>query len=106
MKKEFGGLGIPDLRDLNLCLLGSWIRRYTDDDNQLWKQLIDYKYNTRSPNVFPCRDVNASQFWKGVLWAGQVAKFGYRWKIGNGKHVKFWEDNWLTEATRQEAMEH
>jgi glycopeptide antibiotics resistance protein len=25
MKKEFGGLGIPNLKDVNLCLLGSWI---------------------------------------------------------------------------------
>jgi hypothetical protein len=23
MKKEFGGLGVPNLRDLNICLLGS-----------------------------------------------------------------------------------
>jgi hypothetical protein len=23
MKKEYGGLGVPDLRELNLCLLGS-----------------------------------------------------------------------------------
>jgi hypothetical protein len=23
-RKENGGLGIPDLRDLNLCLLASW----------------------------------------------------------------------------------
>jgi hypothetical protein len=28
MRKEFGGLGVPNLRDLNLCLLGSWVRRY------------------------------------------------------------------------------
>jgi hypothetical protein len=26
MKKEFGGLGVPNLSDLNLCLLGSLIR--------------------------------------------------------------------------------
>jgi hypothetical protein len=27
-KKDKGGLGIPDLRDLNLCLLASWVQRY------------------------------------------------------------------------------
>lgn len=27
-RKEYGGLGIPDIRQLNMCLLGSWIRRY------------------------------------------------------------------------------
>jgi hypothetical protein len=31
LKKEFGGLGIPDLRDLNLCLLCSWIKKYYND---------------------------------------------------------------------------
>jgi hypothetical protein len=28
MKKEYGGLGVPELRDLNLCLLMSWVKRY------------------------------------------------------------------------------
>jgi hypothetical protein len=31
MKKEYGGLGIPDLRELNLFLLRSWIKRYSVD---------------------------------------------------------------------------
>ena len=26
---EYGGLGIPSLRDLNICLLKSWIKRYS-----------------------------------------------------------------------------
>jgi hypothetical protein len=29
--KEFRGLGIPNLRDLNICLLGSWLKRYQLD---------------------------------------------------------------------------
>jgi hypothetical protein len=27
LNKDFGGLGIPNLRDLNLCLLGSWVKK-------------------------------------------------------------------------------
>jgi hypothetical protein len=49
--KDFGGLGIPNLRDLNVCLLASWLKRY--DKNKLWKQLIDYKNETASVNNFP-----------------------------------------------------
>jgi hypothetical protein len=30
-----------------------------------------------------------------VLWAARAAKMGYRWKIGNGRSVKFWEDHWF-----------
>jgi hypothetical protein len=57
MKKEFGGLGIPNIRELNLCLLGSWVRRYYSDDKKLWKQLVNYKYSTDNGNIFTCREL-------------------------------------------------
>jgi hypothetical protein len=31
MLKDYGGLGIPNLRDLNISLLASWIKRYNLD---------------------------------------------------------------------------
>lgn len=65
--KEFGGLGIPNLRDLNMCLLGSWIRRYQMGEGKLWKEIIDFKYNTNSPNIFYASDTNGSQFCKGFM---------------------------------------
>lgn len=52
MCKEFGGLGIPSLRDLNISLLASWLRRYKSDKDKLWKELIDFKYRTMKPNIF------------------------------------------------------
>jgi hypothetical protein len=29
------------------------------------------------------------------MWAVNSVKFGYRWKIGDGKKVRFWEDTWF-----------
>ena len=52
MSKDFGGLGIPNLRDLNMCLLGSWLRRYQESGGKMWRQLLDFKYNTSEPNIF------------------------------------------------------
>uniref|UniRef100_A0A0A8Y3J5 Reverse transcriptase zinc-binding domain-containing protein n=1 Tax=Arundo donax TaxID=35708 RepID=A0A0A8Y3J5_ARUDO len=26
------------------------------------------------------------------MWASKAARIGYRWKVGNGKKIKFWED--------------
>jgi hypothetical protein len=95
MLQEYGGLGVPNIRELNLCLLGCWIRRYTLDDGKLWKNMIDFKYNTRVTNVFTCRDIGASNFWKGVLWAARVVKMGYKWNVGDGSRVRFWEDLWI-----------
>jgi hypothetical protein len=76
MKKEFGGLRVPSLRELNICLLGSWIQRYSVDDGKFWKLLVDAKYNTCNPNIFPCRETGSSNFWKGVLWAVGVGQDG------------------------------
>jgi hypothetical protein len=33
--KEFGGLGIPDLRELNMCLLASWVQRFYSPGSRL-----------------------------------------------------------------------
>jgi hypothetical protein len=41
MKKEYGGLGIPDLKDLNLCLLGSWVKRFIKNEGKLWRGIVD-----------------------------------------------------------------
>src|SRR6185312_11185234 len=81
--------------ELNICLLGSWLKRYSCTDSKLWKTLLDFKYNTCKPNIFSSKDAGASQFFKGFMWAAKAAKLGFRWKIGDGKKVKFWEDNWL-----------
>jgi hypothetical protein len=51
-KERGGGLGIPDLRDLNLCLLASWVQQYYEGEDKLWKAAIDAKYSVNSPNIF------------------------------------------------------
>ena len=62
MKKGFGGLGIPNLQDLNLSLIGSWSRRYIQGEGALWGEVIDTTYNTRNPNMLCCHDVQPSTF--------------------------------------------
>jgi hypothetical protein len=67
MEKEYGGLGVPSIRELNLCLLGSWVKRYSIDKEKIWKMLIDFKYNASDPNIFTCSSNGVSNIWKGVL---------------------------------------
>ena len=62
LSKHCGGLGIPDLRTLNMYLLASWIKRYELGKGKLWRDTIDKKYNTDKPNILSCRDVGASKF--------------------------------------------
>jgi hypothetical protein len=99
MKQEFGGLGVPNLRELYLCLLGSWVRWYSSDKDKIWKKLVDYKYNTSNPNIFTCKELGVSNFWKGVIWAARVAKMGNRWQVGNEVKIHFREDVWLESSS-------
>jgi hypothetical protein len=47
------------------------------------------------PNIFFNNPRNISPFWKGVVWVVKAAKFGFRWNVGNGGRVRFWEDLWV-----------
>jgi hypothetical protein len=96
LKKDHGGLGIPELRNLKMCLLTLWIQRYQDSDAELWKDIVDTKYDTCSPNILCSKDRSASPFWKGVMWAAQTTKLGYRWNVGDGWRIRFWEDHWFS----------
>jgi hypothetical protein len=49
-KKEFGGLDVPNLRDMNLCLIGYWFKRFFNSEDKIWKQIISHKYRT-TPNL-------------------------------------------------------
>jgi mannosylglycoprotein endo-beta-mannosidase len=94
-KKKQGGLGIPSPKDVNLCLLASWLKRYMEGDNKLWRRIIDTKYNTNRPKNFNCNDIHTSRFFKGFLWAAKSVQFGYRWMVGDGTKIRFWEDTWF-----------
>ena len=95
MKKDYGGLGIQNLRDINMCLLGNWIKRYYADEGKIWRELVAHKYLHRAPNIFACKNQNSSRFWKGVLWAAKAVQHGCRWVVGSGTKTRLWEDIWF-----------
>jgi hypothetical protein len=95
MQKEHGGLRVPNLRDLNMVLLGSWIKRYLKGENKLWYEIVKEKYTRNAVNIFCLPHAPSSQFWKGIIWAVKALKFGYRWQIGDGVKIRFWEDIWF-----------
>jgi hypothetical protein len=32
------------------------------------------------------------------MWASKAVKFGYKWEIGNGGTIHFWEGTWFINA--------
>ena len=50
-RKEWGGLGVPNLREFNMSLLAAWSKCFFDDKDSDWKKLLEYKYNVDRPNI-------------------------------------------------------
>ena len=98
-KKDFGGLGVPNLREFNMALLASWAKRYFMDSNKNWVKLIDHKYKTTKPNILWSRQGVGSPFWKGVTWALEGVRPFYKWKLGNGNKISFWDDIWVGDSS-------
>ncbi|XP_068477366.1 uncharacterized protein [Phaseolus vulgaris] len=99
--QDFGGLGIIDLRILNLALLGNWIWRLGMDRGGLWKEILDSKYggwrSLREDNKFNRGSLwwkDLKEVWNSEGW-GRSFEYGVKWKVGDGKEISFWEDNWL-----------
>lgn len=97
--KEFGGLGIPNIRDFNMVLLAAWGKRFFDNKDSDKKKIISYKYDINSPNIFWTKSGVGSTFWKSATWAFNAARNFYRWKLGNGENTNFWHDVWVGECS-------
>lgn len=94
-EKEFGGLGVPIIREFNMALLANWAKRYFDSKDNEWKKVISYKYDISERNILWSKNGAGSIFWKSDTWAFAAAKNFYKWKLGNGEKTSFWHDTWV-----------
>nr|DAD30368.1 TPA_asm: hypothetical protein HUJ06_009219 [Nelumbo nucifera] len=76
-RKEEGGMGFRDMQAFNLAML----------TKQGWNILSN-------PYVLVCRVFKAKYF---PRHSRIVLEKGYRWRIGNGQHIRVWDDPWLKE---------
>ncbi|KAJ3684168.1 hypothetical protein LUZ61_013332 [Rhynchospora tenuis] len=88
--KQEGGLGILNMKQINLALLSKWAWRFRDP-NCLgwWKDILLDKYaRIRSKAKW-------SQLWKYINDLEQILKINRMNIVGNGRSVLFWEDTWI-----------
>ncbi|MCI04661.1 DUF4283 domain protein [Trifolium medium] len=104
--KECGGLGIKNLRLVNIALLTKWRWRLHTSKDVIWKSVLMAKYGkdiVASSDLAVWRNVKfASLWWKDICRLGVLnLDPGVDWcrdimvkKLGNGGTTKFWLHCW------------
>ena len=106
LPKEKGGLGIKDINNFNLALLGKWKWSLFQNHRELWARVLESKYGGCRSLDEASRDTNDSIWWRDLKMAlhhpQQENAFhnGMVWRVGCGDRIKLWEDRWIDgEAT-------
>lgn len=92
--KKKGGLGIKDIRKMNISLLCKWWWKL-ENESGLWQDLIQAKYikqdliNTVKPKF------DDSPIWKDLMKIRHIYLRGRKILTQNGAKTLFWTDSWL-----------
>ncbi|GKU86994.1 hypothetical protein SLEP1_g1457 [Rubroshorea leprosula] len=102
--KNEGGLGVKDLRNFNLALLGKWWSRLARGDEGLVYKVIYHKYGRPEGSWIEWVNGNGH---RGSMWWRNICRIdhtdlcntgwlsgGFRLNMGDGCLVNFWKDNW------------
>jgi len=99
-----GGLGVRDIKLVNLSLLAKWRWRLLGEDDQVWKWVLKEKYGERVYGVMDGSSESwpsyASLWWKDLMalevfrgvnsFNREVVR-----KVRNDISMKFWTDPWV-----------
>jgi len=101
--KEKGGLGIRDIRLVNLSLLSKWRWRFLQNEGTLWKEVLIEKYGHSIGDLLHFESDSwprfASRWWKDIVtlddgggvscYDDEVIK-----RVNNGQSTSFWNSKW------------
>jgi hypothetical protein len=113
LPKKKGGLGVRDVRMVNISLLTKWRWRLLDNSIGVWKDVLKSKYGDnvvgRVELEDDCKPWFSSLWWRDVCSIG--SNLDINWfsqnvvkKLGNGIHTSFWCDIWIGHISLKEAF--
>jgi hypothetical protein len=109
--KEEGGLGVRDLRLVNISLLTKWRWKLLCVENDVWKDVVVAKYGSGSRGNFQpglgVASTSASRWWVDICNLDKDANWfvsAIEKKVGSGLDTKFWLDIWVGEQSLRDRF--
>uniref|UniRef100_A0A803Q6L7 Reverse transcriptase n=1 Tax=Cannabis sativa TaxID=3483 RepID=A0A803Q6L7_CANSA len=94
--KEEGGLGFRSLTEFNQALLAKQGWRLIHKPHSLLARVLKASYYPNTSFLQAKCPPRASCIWQGIIWGRQILEEGGRWRIGNGRMTRIWEDKWIS----------
>ena len=88
-------MGFKNLARFNDALLAKQTWRLLHDKTSLFYRVFKAKIFPNSSIMEAANPSSASYAWRSILRGREVIKRGAVWRIGDGRSVDIWEDNWL-----------
>lgn len=95
--KKKGGLGIKDIRKMNISLLCKWWWKL-DTEQGLWQDLVKAKYIKNGLINTVQTKFNDSPVWKDLMKIRHFYIRGRKVKANNGEKTLLWTDSWMEET--------
>jgi hypothetical protein len=101
--KRNAGLGVKDIRVMNVSILAKWRWRLLDGEVALWKEVLGAKYGASVGGLLlgahSGRLRCPSLWWKEISKLGDFGEFnwfnsGLERKVGNELNTSFWCETW------------
>jgi hypothetical protein len=86
-----GGLGVKDLRRMNISLLCKWWWKIENEEG-LWQEIVRKKYKIKGGIVQLKTKQTNSPLWNDLLKIKDLYLKDRDMKIGNGRATDFWSD--------------
>ena len=93
--KSVGGMGFKDLALFNDALLAKQAWRLLHNKDSLLHRVFKSKFFPNCSFMEAPDSSSGSCAWRSILKGREVLARGARWRVGNGKSIKIWDDPWL-----------
>jgi hypothetical protein len=111
--KNQGGLGVRDIRAVNISLLTKWRWRLLFDDGSIWKEVLKGKYGAVVIGSVElgedCVPWFSSLWWKDITLTGHNLETNWFAReaikrLGNGQATDFWKDIWVGDRSLKDRF--
>jgi hypothetical protein len=89
--KDKGGMGVKDLRKMNISLLCKWWWK-AENGTSTWQEIISKKYLKKGRIAYLKKSSKNSNVWNDLLKVSHIYLKGRSMFMGNGKSTSFWHD--------------